>query len=146
MTTIAVKDNIIAYDSRMVEEGTIYSDNYQKMKQVEGYTIFGAGSLTGIAAITKAVLTEQYNCEESEMDNYSCIWIAKGGDLQRAFFSKRGTLVIEPQDPNIHWAMGSGADFAIGAMDAGASAREAVKIASQRDVGTGGKIRTWKLR
>lgn len=146
MTTIAIKDNIIAYDSRMMEEGTIYTDDYQKMRQVEGYTIFGAGSLTGISAITKAVLTEQYNCDDSEIDNYSCIWIAEGGELRRAFFSTKGKLIIEPQDPSIPWAMGSGSDFAIGAMDAGASAREAVKIASQRDVGTGGKIRTWKLR
>lgn len=37
-------------------------------------------------------------------------------------------------------AIGSGAAFAIGAMEAGASAIEAVEIAIRRDTGSGGKI------
>ena len=43
------------------------------------------------------------------------------------------------------YAIGSGASYALGAMDAGATAKEAVKIAS-RDVYTGGIIRTHKLK
>lgn len=35
------------------------------------------------------------------------------------------------------WAMGSGADYALGAMACGASAQEAVKVASGLDTGTG---------
>lgn len=35
------------------------------------------------------------------------------------------------------WAIGSGADYALGAMAAGATAREAVEIASRLDSGTG---------
>lgn len=35
------------------------------------------------------------------------------------------------------WAIGSGADYALGAMYAGKSAKEAVEIASQLDTGTG---------
>jgi ATP-dependent protease HslVU (ClpYQ) peptidase subunit len=47
--------------------------------------------------------------------------------------------------PETAYAIGSGAAFAMGAMDAGATAKEAVKIAC-RDVYTGGKIRTYKIK
>ena len=40
--------------------------------------------------------------------------------------------------PDCYTARGSGAHFAIGALDAGATPWEALTIASQRDIGTGG--------
>ena len=42
--------------------------------------------------------------------------------------------------------IGSGADHGLTAMDCGLSAKEAVKKAAYRDLGTGGKIRTYKLK
>ena len=44
-----------------------------------------------------------------------------------------------------HWALGSGSYYAIGAMDAGANAKEALKIAKLRDKNTGGRIRIIKI-
>ena len=44
-----------------------------------------------------------------------------------------------------HWALGSGSYYAIGAMDAGVTARAAVKIAKLRDTLTGGRIRSIKI-
>jgi hypothetical protein len=43
-------------------------------------------------------------------------------------------------------AIGTGTDHAITAMDCGLSAREAVKMAMKRDTGTGGRIRTYKVK
>ena len=43
-------------------------------------------------------------------------------------------------------AVGSGAVFAIAAMDCGKSAVEAIRIAKKRDVNTGGRIRTIKVK
>jgi len=40
------------------------------------------------------------------------------------------------------WAIGSGGEFALGAMYAGKTAKEAIKIASQLDVYTGNAIDT----
>lgn len=40
------------------------------------------------------------------------------------------------------FAIGSGRDFALAAMDMGATAKEAVEMAAKRDVYTGGTIRT----
>ena len=44
-----------------------------------------------------------------------------------------------------HYAIGSGCEVAFGAMEAGASAEEAVKIAIKRVVGCGGKVMKLKL-
>ena len=43
-------------------------------------------------------------------------------------------------------SIGSGASFALAAMDFGKSAKEAVKYAMTRDVYTGGKIRVFKVK
>jgi ATP-dependent protease HslVU (ClpYQ) peptidase subunit len=54
-----------------------------------------------------------------------------------------GTINLYDEEPNIttfsrdKWAIGSGARFALGAMAHGATAAEAVEIASQLDVYTG---------
>ncbi len=43
-------------------------------------------------------------------------------------------------------AIGSGTDFAMGALYCGASAKKAVEISAQLDTGTGGKIKTIAYR
>ena len=43
------------------------------------------------------------------------------------------------------YAIGSGRDFALAAMRMGADAKKAVKIASEFDIHTGGRIRTMRL-
>ena len=44
------------------------------------------------------------------------------------------------------WAIGTGEDYALGAMDAGASAKRAVEIASARDINSGMGVDTLTLR
>jgi ATP-dependent protease HslVU (ClpYQ) peptidase subunit len=44
-----------------------------------------------------------------------------------------------------HWAIGAGCDYALGAMAAGKSAFDAVKIASMLDVTTGGGVDVLRL-
>jgi ATP-dependent protease HslVU (ClpYQ) peptidase subunit len=46
----------------------------------------------------------------------------------------------EPVEIEPPCAVGSGMEFAIGAMEAGATPKQAVEIAARRDPGTGGKI------
>jgi len=41
--------------------------------------------------------------------------------------------------------MGSGGEYALGALEAGASAMQSMKIAAKRDIRTGGKIHKYKL-
>jgi hypothetical protein len=44
------------------------------------------------------------------------------------------------------WAIGTGAWFALGAMDAGATVQRAVQIAVKRDAGSAGRVRIYQLR
>lgn len=53
---------------------------------------------------------------------------------------------LEPCVIDAPFAIGSGADFAIGAMDEGADAETAVKRAMSRDPFTGGKITVLRLK
>ena len=56
-----------------------------------------------------------------------------------------GKLLRQKQDLSICWACGTGGDFALAAMDMGASAEGAVRIAIGRDVYSGGEIKTIKV-
>ncbi|MNJ79145.1 hypothetical protein D3C77_770710 [compost metagenome] len=49
---------------------------------------------------------------------------------------------LDPANPD---AIGSGAPYALAAMDMGASAEDAVRAAMKRDIYTGGKIRTLRI-
>jgi len=59
----------------------------------------------------------------------------------KIWWEGEGLRPIENGTPN---AIGSGKDFAMGAMLAGATPSQAVKIAMMLDTSTGGKIRTMK--
>lgn len=61
----------------------------------------------------------------------------------QAFFFDDGSPY--PTDIRLPFAMGTGESFAMGAMDAGASPEEAVRIAAARDPFTGGAIISWDI-
>lgn len=44
------------------------------------------------------------------------------------------------------WAIGSGSEYALGAMQMGADAESAVEVAKIFDMGTGGDVSTWTVR
>ena len=72
----------------------------------------------------------------SDLDEYgsSCLIISKDGEEVLLVDDE-----MEPLEVNDDYiAIGSGASFAIGAMDAGAEAQAAVAIAAQRDPSTSG--------
>ena len=144
MTTIAYKDGIVAYDSRITEGSFVVDNNCDKMRKVQGLTFFVCGDVAGENALIRSYVNGACTEEDAETAAHSMAWVVDGGIIYR-LLTLEGELYIEPQRPGNHIALGSGTPFAIGAMDAGASAMEAVKIAAQRDVATGGKIRTWKI-
>ena len=65
------------------------------------------------------------------------------------FDKKTGTALVYdethiPERVNESDAWGSGSDFAIGALDAGATAEEAAKIACRRSTSCGGQVHVFK--
>lgn len=71
-------------------------------------------------------------------DSFSAIVIKKGKCYQ---YDK--TLIPLYSEP--YAAIGSGAKFAIAAMDCGKCAKDAIKIAKRRDSATGGNIKVIKI-
>lgn len=65
----------------------------------------------------------------------------EGGIWQRSDTSDAWTLLGR----RVNWACGSGADYALGAMAAGATAEQAVKIASNLDTNTGFGVHAVRL-
>lgn len=136
MTTIAYRDDVIAGDTQITCGGTI--DGWAQKVFRKGGLLYAT---TGCSGLGDAFLT----------------WVANGmrGDaptMKRDDGEANGLLF--PGDDRVVWrfkdvwashrapyfAFGSGAEIALGAMIAGATAEAAVRAAAQRDTSTGGEI------
>lgn len=73
-------------------------------------------------------------------ENFTGMLIAPNGE---PFMVEDDLTLIQIKAP--FYAEGSGADFAIGAMEMGASAEQAVQAAIKHSANCGGKIQTVKL-
>lgn len=143
MTTIAYKNGIIAYDSRMCRGDLILSDEYEKKHEVDG-VIFIVSGIT--ASISKII--DKYFKKSIDLPVEANAVVFDGKQLSQIGFDPKGeppNLWESPIHFHIPDAWGSGADHAITAMDMEATAEEAVKWAMKRDVNTGGKINTIKI-
>lgn len=143
MTTIAMKDGIVAYDSRVTQGGQVLDDNFDKRRVRNGVYFFIAGNMTDDEVVMEGYFNGSDVIEELEPHHSADFLIVDGkavyyGGVCEETFWKMKLTTTTP------YAIGSGGAYAIGAMDAGATAKEAVKVAS-RDVFTGGRIRTHKI-
>lgn len=142
MTTIAIKDGELAFDSQTTRGGTICNNHYLKKTTVNGHHFFFAGAPRALDGIIDSF----FNGTIYQDDTGTCGFVVTP--------DKKVFLIDMDQDgfctcddvPDGEWyAIGSGHMYAIGAMDAGCSAKEAVKIAAGRDIYTGGRIRVFKI-
>ncbi len=136
MTTIAFNEEVMVSDSQMTTGNHIEPEPMKKIYRAAGY-------LCGY-------------CGVSDMAEQVFDWLDSGGDVAKAPTSKdyyevvrhnggkkfeiyfnKGNGWLKKSCPG---AIGSGEYYALAAMMAGATPKEAVKIASKLDVATGGKI------
>lgn len=136
MTTIAIDKNTIASDSQATG-AFIHAKGFTKIYRIkEGNSkgLWGfAGNATNIQAIAHG-LREGYPLDTlspSFFDDVSAVWIDNEGTVTAFADSPIGMEVHVP------FSIGSGSQFAIGAMNAGASAKQAVEIAKELDPYTG---------
>lgn len=135
MTTIAYKDGVIAYDSRQTRNDRIVSDNCLKCKVVEGVSFF----LSGAVCDEKALIAAYFGT--SSLVPVECSgYVVDDGKLMMIGHDDKTGIWRQDLDPSNPDAIGSGAPYAIAAMDMGASAEEAVREAMKRDIYTGGTI------
>lgn len=140
MTTIAYKDGIVAADSQATDsDGIITDHDYNKMWQRDGIKFWCAGDIDTIGKLIELWPEGKFDTKD-EVDAL----VLDGNILYTAGF-EGGQVWKNLMNPERTYAIGSGAHLAYGAMDAGLSAREAVKIAIGRDTNSGGKIRVFNL-
>lgn len=137
MTTIAYKDGVIATDGQMTAGDVIvYLDAY-KSQEKDGAHFFLCGSDNDIDEIVNA-----WPDGKMKRSNRSAGFVVNQCVIFGAV-QNYGRCETWEHPKAAAYAYGSGYEFAIGAMDAGCSAEEAIAIAAKRDTATGGTIRTY---
>lgn len=148
MTTIAFsrRDGMIASDSRNTDSaGAVFS--VAKIERLrDGRYFLGSGHLLTIGMARKwaeAKFSEAKRpdfgvlfCDDADNFSFSCLVISKDG--------QRAVLVDDEMQPqpvsDDLLAIGSGAAYAIGAMEAGLTPEDAVGIAIMHDGNSGGPV------
>ncbi|HBP4991375.1 TPA: proteasome subunit beta [Pseudomonas aeruginosa] len=140
MTTIAYKDGVIAYDSRITRGNLITDDDYDKCIERDGVKFFLSGPTcdydTLVGAYFGALPSGKVCAFAIVLDADRLMLIAVDDDTG---------LWRSPIQADRPYAIGSGAPYAFAAMDMGASAEMAVEMAARRDTSTGGKVRTLRI-
>ncbi|KKE84982.1 hypothetical protein [Pseudoalteromonas luteoviolacea] len=140
MTTIAYHhpSQTICVDSLTTTSQSIVTHDAQKCQRVHNGFIFASGNCTEIYHL---LTNWQKNCFEAIGCTFFFI-----NKFDEIFYGeiRHGKRFLEPLQVN--WAIGSGANWAIAAMDFGKSALEAVQYACTRDKSTGGKVHSFCLK
>lgn len=136
MTTIAYRNGVMAADSLTTSNGA-RDGIVRKIDCVHGVLIGAAGSLAACQAFRAWVIAGMQGPDPFRNDDVgNGLLVAPDGTL--VVFSVTGPATM--QTP--FYALGSGYQFAMGAMAYGATAEEAVRVARQFDTQTGGEIIT----
>ena len=138
MTTIAYKDGVIACDSQITAGETIHTMSRNKIRRRKGFVLIACGSEHLVEQVF-----ETWPDVRVDGDEWSAYAVDSDGLWECG--SEEGALWKLKVRHDEHSAMGSGGAYALGAMDAGATAVEAVKVAAGRDVATGGRVRKFKV-
>ena len=137
MTTICYKGGVLASDTRAYSGGSQPMGNKQKIFKIEGGSCFGVSTpQPGLSESIRDWFVEgkhpdhEPNIPEA---GFAMLEIDKHGQV---FFYSNS---LNPSGPLMdeYFAIGSGAEYAMGAMAFGACAADAVAAASIHDVWTG---------
>lgn len=148
MTTIAYRDGIMAADSLLVKSA-LRAGSVQKIWQAFDGIAGVSGSIVDAIAFRawstsnspEMACTGSLPRRDSEQSYPHGYYVSNAGII----FGWDGASALVPVEEVPFVATGSGRELALGAMAAGASAEEAVRIAAQFDVYTGGRITTLSL-
>lgn len=143
MTTIAycLQRRQVAMDSRITEGHEISTDNAKKWREKDGVLIFLSGDVAGADEVIAAMQAGKHRLRKS----IEVVAFAWNGSQLFEITADGGELEWHPVVDD-RGAIGSGAAYALAAMDAGATPRQAVLAAIKRDTNTGGKVNVIRLR
>ena len=142
MTTIAYKDGILAADSQTTSGHIQSSSAFSKIRKFDdGYAAF-TGSCKDIPILFDLIRGKEVEGNAKDID-VTAIVMPNEGKPYEAYINSLGKLYKHPIS-NFS-AIGSGWTIAMGAMQSGASAKEAVKAAIKLDIYSGGAVK-WKKK
>jgi 20S proteasome alpha/beta subunit len=135
MTTIAYRKGVLAADTQMIQGTSIIGYITKIVRRDDGALCGAAGDLAWAQAFHRWFLAGEEG-DPPAFDDDGC----KGLVIRRRkpieVFESCGAFEFKPP----YVSIGSGKEFALGAMHAGASAIEAVKAAMAFDPSTGGDL------
>jgi hypothetical protein len=137
VTTIVYKDGIVAYDSRVTRGNLIEDDDCEKCVELRGVYFILAGDESLFERAMELYFGEGI---EVYRGNVSGLAIDCGILWHVGISGEEGFWKVR-LDPNKPTTFGSGYQHAVTAIDMGASATEAVRMAALRDNNTGGRVR-----
>lgn len=140
MTTIAIDHDSISADGRSTDGDMIQSDSNVKVYKDRNLIYAFSGSvpdgdhLIDVVINGSEIIIEnaKANLVTIENENIMCHVIVDGN--------------LKSWNCTPPYALGSGEQFAIAAMDMGMTSKQAVKYAMTRDIYSGGKIKTIKYK
>lgn len=141
MTTIAYKNGIIAYDSRIILGNLIYDDDFDKKIEVDGVVFFMSGTVSDYPTFIDVYFGKSNNNVSLDVESIAL----HDGVLYRSSVDNKGVCWKSPLRMEHSYAIGSGEKFALAFMDAGYNAEDAVIATMNRDCWTGGRVRTFVL-
>ena len=141
MTTIIYshEHQEVAFDSRASCGRDIATDDYNKLYKVGGAKFVVAGSVSDIEILLAMYADETIRA----IPEVEAIMV-EGGRVYQVSPTEEGELRFTPVTFNI--GAGSGYQWALSALDHGATPRQAVKYATTKDSASGGKIRVIKVK
>ena len=142
MTTIAYRDGILAADSQTTAGHLSVSSAQSKIRKFDdGYAAF-SGLCSDMPILFDLIKGKEIEGDTKNLDAKAIVMPNEGKPYQ-AYVDSLGKLYKHPI--NKFSAIGSGWAIAMGAMQSGASAKEAVKAAIKLDIYSGGAVK-WKKK
>lgn len=138
MTTIAWRGNTLAADS-ICTDGSRQT-RYEKLLRARGAAYGCSGDLSEIWAFFEALRAGEALKDIKLKGDFSCLMLTPGG-----CFQMERDLRPHPVCGD-YWAIGSGAEYALGAMFYGKSARQAIAAACAHDAHSGGEVQICTVR
>lgn len=142
MTVWAYKDGVLASDSRISTHSAGITGEMKKViKSGAGWLGAAAGNATDMAQFLRWVDEGREEDDATKLENVDGILISPKGKV----FYVEGDLHPFAVEAPFH-AGGAGGYLAIGAMEMGATAEEAVHIAIKYNSSCGGEVQVVKLK
>ena len=143
MTIIAYRDGVMASDSLIQANGVTSGMGRKITKTKQGFLVGGSGSFSNISLFL--------DWWEDEAEDKPPLNMLKIDTMNGIVVSKDGVLTFDSPDmypmeikAKFH-TLGCGSEIATGAMEMGATAEEAVKIAIKYLGACGGKVQIVRL-